>query len=78
MSTDEYHPTLLKFRCRYTQLHPRYSRIEAYGGYITAECKHEAELILRRRWPKAIKVWVYEGERVYSHAEKTSVTRESR
>ncbi len=75
MTTEEYHPVLLKFHCRYTQMHPSYSHHETYGAYITAECKHEAELILRMRWPKALKVWVYEGERVYAHAEKTSVYR---
>ena len=71
MATEEYHPTLRKFQCRYTQMHPSYSHHETYGSYITAECKHEAELILRMRHPKALKVWVYEGERVYLHKKKT-------
>ena len=75
MTTEEYHPTLLKYHCRYTQLHPGGSHHETYGSYITAECKHEAELILRKRRPKALQVWVYEGIQVYAHAEKTSTIR---
>ena len=69
--TEEYHQTLLTFHCRYTKLHPGGSHHETYGSYITAECKHEAELILRMRHPKALKVWVDEGERVHAHKKKT-------
>ena len=52
-------------------MHPGGSHHETYGAYITAESKEEAESILRMRWPKALKVWVYEGIQVYAHAEKT-------
>ena len=73
MSTEEYHESLFKYHCRYTQMHPGGSHHETYGIYITAESKEEAELLLRKLRPKALKVWVYEGIQVYAHAEKTSV-----
>ena len=75
MITEEYHPTLLKYHCRYTQLHPGGSHHETYGNYITAESKEEAEAILRSRRPKAIQVWVYDGERVCAHKKKSRAKR---
>jgi hypothetical protein len=73
MTTEEYHEELLKYHCRYTQMHPGGSHHETYGIYITAESKEEAELLLRKLQPKALQVWVYEGIQVYAHAEKTMV-----
>ena len=73
MTTEEYHEELLKYHCRYTQMHPGGSHHETYGIYVTAESKEEAELLLRKIRPKALQVWVYEGIQVYAHAEKTSV-----
>ena len=75
MSTEEYHQTLLKYRCRYTERNDGRIGwfIEAYGSFITAESKEEAEDILRKLRPKALKVWVYDGEQVYAHKEKTTV-----
>ena len=71
MATEEYHESLLKYHCRYTQMHPGGSHKETYGIYITAESKAEAEAILRSMRPKALKVWVYDGIQVYAHKEKT-------
>jgi len=73
MPSEEYHQTLLKYRCSYTERNEPPWFIETYGSYITAESKEEAEDILRKLRPKALKVWVYDGEQVYAHKEKTTV-----
>ena len=70
---QEYHESLRKYHCRYTQLHPgSIHRHETYGIYITAESEEEAEAILRKLRPKALQVWVYEGVQVYAHKQKTT------
>jgi len=73
MTTQEYHETLLKYHCRYTQLHSEASHHEIYGIYITAESQEEAEAILRKLRPKALKVRVYDGIQVYAHAKKSTM-----
>jgi len=70
---QEYHESLLKYHCRYTQMHSEGSHHETYGIYITAESQEEAEAIVRKLRPKALQVWVYDGIQVYAHAKKSTM-----